>query len=84
VEQPVGMEDWRRLEGFHEELYRKYSEILSGDRNVLFKMKELWTYLGNLWPEGEKYLKAIRKAKSCSEYEICVKKMFREGSAYEA
>lgn len=84
AEQPVTGEDWRRLEGFHEELYRKYSEIMSGDRNVLFKMKELWTYLGKLWPEGEKYQKAIRKAKSCSEYEICVKKMFREGRVYEA
>lgn len=67
-----------KLEEFHRELYMEYSKILSGDRNVLFKMKELWTYMVQLWPEAEKHQKAIRKAKNCSEYELCVNRMFRE------
>ena len=32
-----------RLQDFHEELYNGYKKILSGEQNVLFKMKELWT-----------------------------------------
>lgn len=71
-------EAWKLLQAFHDELYVEYSKILSGDRNILFKMKELWTYMVHLWPDAEKYQKAIRKAKNCSEYEICVKKMFRD------
>lgn len=70
--------DVRRLHEFHDELYTEYGKLLSGDRNILFKMKELWTYMVHLWPEVEKHQKAIRKAKNCSEYEIYVKKMFRE------
>lgn len=70
--------DASRLQAFHDELYVEYHKLLSGDRNILFKMKELWTYMVRLWPEVEKHQKAIRKAKSCSEYEIYVKKMFRE------
>lgn len=72
-----------RLQAFHDELYTEYSKLLSGDRNILFKMKELWTYMVYLWRDVEKHQKAIRKVKSCSEYEIYVKKMFREGF-YEA
>ncbi len=68
----------RKLRAFHDELYTEYSSILSGDRNILFKMKELWTYMVHLWPDAEKYQKSIRKAKNCAEYEICVNKMFRE------
>lgn len=70
--------DWKRVKAFHDELYAEYSNILSGDRNILFKMKELWTYMVHLWPDAEKHQKAIRKTKSCSEYEIYIKKMFQQ------
>lgn len=76
-------EAWKRLQAFHDELYVEYSKLLSGDRSILFKMKELWTYMVHLWPDAEKHQKAIRKVKNCSEYEIYVKKMFREGSLGE-
>ena len=26
-------------------MYNEYCEDLSGDRNILFRMKELWSYL---------------------------------------
>jgi len=71
-------EDPGRLQAFHDTLYIEYQKLLSGDRNILFKMKELWSYMVWLWPEVERHQKAIRKAKSCSEYEIYVKKMFKE------
>ena len=33
------------LKSFHDEVYGGYKEILSGDKNVLFKMKEFWLYM---------------------------------------
>lgn len=78
-----GLPEYQKLQLFHDELYAEYSKLLSGDRNILFKMKELWTYMIGLWVEPEKYQKAIRKAKSCSEYEVIVKKLFREGEICE-
>ncbi len=68
----------QRLQAFHDELYTEYSQILSGDRNILFKLKELWTYMVYLWQDVEKHQKGIRKVKNCSEYEIYVNKMFRD------
>ena len=68
--------DMARLQAFHDELYAGYQTILSGDRNLLFKMKELWHYMVHLWPDAEKHAKKLRKMNTCSEYEIYVKKMF--------
>lgn len=65
-----------QLQAFHDEVYDEYRKILSGDQPVLFKMKELWTYMIKMWPDAEKQQKAIRKAKKCSEYELVVRELF--------
>lgn len=57
---------------FLNRLTEDYSRILSGERDVLFKMKELWFYLGKLFPDGEKQLKAIRKSQHLSQYNQAV------------
>ena len=38
--------DWKRIRRFHDQIYEDYQRISMGDKNVLFKMKELWCYLG--------------------------------------
>lgn len=66
------------LEQFHNLLYRGYKEDFAGDKNALFKLKELWFYWGKQFVEPEKYLKKIKKAKDFTDYEIAVKKLFAE------
>lgn len=68
---------YAKLHAFHNELYSEYQKILSGDRNVLFKMKELWSYLICSFPESEKQLKKLHKLKDCAEYESWVRLMFQ-------
>lgn len=72
----LNKEMYSKLQAFHDELYSEYGKILSGDQNVLFKMKEIWTYMIKLWPDAEKQQKAIRKAKKCLEYERAVRELF--------
>lgn len=67
-----------RLKAFHDELLEGYRLEMSGDTNTLFKMKELWVYLGQSFCNAEKYLKKIRKSSSVSEYKIVVDQLFRE------
>lgn len=67
-----------KLKAFHDELCMGYEEILSGDRNVLFKLKEVWFYLGQIFEDSEKYRKEIRKASKLSEYKDIVNKLFQE------
>ena len=67
----------KRLKNFHDEIYAGYEEIFSGDRNVLFKMKELWSYLGAYFGEPAKELKKIRKAQKKDGYYAAVDEIFR-------
>ena len=67
-----------KLREFHEELLNGYVDYMSGDKNTLYKMKELWAYLGTSFTNPEKYLKKIRKAQRVSEYKIWVGNLFRE------
>lgn len=76
VETPA--ERMARWRGFHQELCDGYEEIMSGERNVLFKMKELWNYMIESFPEQKKYLKKIKKASQLSEYKKVVEALFEE------
>lgn len=49
-------------------LWDEYSEELSGEKAILFKMKELWYYLEWQYPEASKEINAIRKSKTAAEY----------------
>ena len=63
----------QELSAFHDELYCRYREIFPGDKVVLNHMKELWAYMGKLFPDGAKCLKEIRKAGTRVQYEAAVR-----------
>lgn len=67
-----------RLWEFHERLLADYTQEMSGERNVLFKMKELCFYLAWSFTNTEKYEKKIRKAQHLSDYRLVVKQLFFE------
>ncbi len=61
---------------FHDKMYEEYCQDLSGDRNILFRMKELWFYLAPMFSNYKKYIKKIRKAEKCAVYESAVNELF--------
>lgn len=66
------------IKEFHDKLYGDYRDVMPGDRPTLFKMKELWFYMGTLfigWDEI--YAKQIRKCNRLSDYEQIVKQILR-------
>ncbi|WPB47861.1 tRNA-dihydrouridine(16) synthase [[Clostridium] scindens] len=67
-----GPADRGRIRVFHDRIYEDYQKISMGDKNVLFKMKELWCYMGHHFPGSEKQLKKIRKAERLDRYEAAV------------
>lgn len=70
--------DKKVLRRFHDSVCRRYQETYSGDRNTLFKMKEIWFYMNHIFTEHEKYMKKIRKTEKFSEYEAIVASLFRD------
>lgn len=67
-----------RLKEFHDVVYEEYKEILFGDRNILFKMKELWNYMITMFSDSKKYGKKIRKVERLKDYEETVSRLFAE------
>lgn len=45
----------------------------SGERVLVNRMKEIWAYMGRMYGGSERYLKEIRKARGCVEYEAAVR-----------
>ncbi len=64
-----------KIRTFLNDLWAGYSEELSGEKDVLFKMKELWFHMGSNYPEHKKALETIRKCKSSEEYHRAVKEI---------
>ena len=64
-----------KFRAFHDELLEEYQRIMPGDKPVLFKMKELWSYMYVMLENPEKSLKKIRKCESCSAYKAVVNAM---------
>lgn len=67
-----------RLKAFHERIYADYKEVLSGDRNVLYKMKELWSYMILMFSDNTQYVKKIKKAESLCEFDVAIANLFLE------
>lgn len=63
--EPVRLEE---VSGFMWALKEAYQECMA-DNPVLFKMKEIWVYLAELYPQGERFWKKIKKARRLSDYE---------------
>ena len=66
------------LKAFLNELRDNYSEVFSGERNVLFKLKEIWSYMAGQFSCIGKYGKKIKKSKSLAEYQAIVDILFEE------
>ncbi|WP_392486554.1 tRNA dihydrouridine synthase [Haloimpatiens sp. FM7315] len=71
------------LREFHQRLYEDYKNVMSGDRNVLFKMKELWFYMIHIFSNYEKYFKHIKKCNRLIDYDVIVSRLFEEEEILE-
>lgn len=70
--------DKQLLRQFHDALLQGYQQVFSGDKPVLFKMKELWSYMLPLLEHGEAYAKKLRKTEKLQQYQILMEQLFQE------
>lgn len=64
------------LRDFHDRLYDGYMEQLRDERNTLFKMKEVWSYLGGIFADAAKDVKKLKKAESGARYCAAAAELF--------
>ena len=67
-----------QLREFHDKLLEEYVALQIGDRNVLFKMKELWHYWIGMFEDTKKLEKQIKKAQNVENYKAAVNTLFQQ------
>ncbi|MCR5100686.1 MAG: tRNA-dihydrouridine synthase family protein, partial [Butyrivibrio sp.] len=68
------------LKHFHEPLYHEYLDTMPGNILAVNRMKELWNYMSIFFPNDEKKIKDIRKARTDKEFEASVRVLFSSGT----
>ena len=74
--------DFVKLWRLHDTVYHEYQKIMSPDINVLYKMRELWSYWQTVFDGRERDIKRLMKAKKYSEYDdiiLMIKKYLSDG-----
>ena len=64
--------DFAKFRRLHDTIYHGYQKVISPDINVLYKMRELWSYWQTLFDGKERDIKRLLKAKKYAEYEDVV------------
>ncbi len=66
------------VRAYHDELYARYQQVMFGDKNLLFKMKEFWVYQMESFNDTVKATKKIRKSQRAFQYEEAVNELFEK------
>jgi tRNA-dihydrouridine synthase len=69
--------DFSVIKAFHDDIFELSKERLSGPAHLLGKMKELWNYLSQLFPDSKRVLKSVQKRTSVGNYVADVEELFR-------
>ena len=72
-----------KIKEFHDEILNNYIDLMNDDKNVLFKMKELWGYMIHIFSDNKKYAKKIRKSQKLSDYNEIILSLFEEEDIQE-
>jgi tRNA-dihydrouridine synthase B len=65
-----------RIKAFHDDLLEAYAAVIKNSGNVVDKMKGIWFYLNQSFPDGKTFLKQIQKTKRLERYEELVEEIF--------
>ncbi|WP_372639536.1 tRNA-dihydrouridine synthase [Ancylomarina sp.] len=78
-ELPTAKERLDLLEKLHGEIYDSYTSYLSGDTQLLSKLKPMWEYFSANFNNERKVFKAIKKSGGLKKYNAAVAFAFQQG-----
>lgn len=61
--------DFTRFWAMHDVLYEAYRKEMVTDTNIMYRMKDLWSFWKLSFEGVDREIKALLKAKKCAEYE---------------
>lgn len=66
-----------KLMAYHDRLLESYIEEFGGARNAMFRMKENWYYMIQMFEGSEKLWKKLRKTTDVEEYKTITRQIFQ-------
>ena len=73
----VTVEDYQEeLHRFLQALYESYSRELGNHKDAMFRLKEVWGYVGKNYPDRSRAIRNLIKAKNEADYEQMVRAFF--------
>lgn len=73
------MTDKLTLKSFHDDIYNEYCDTMPGETVVIYKMKEIWHYMIDLFEENAGYIRMLKKSHNLVQYKVFADRIFREG-----
>lgn len=70
-------EDAAGIKSFHDDLLEAYLAYYPDERQALSKMKELWWYMRDSFPDKEREIRKLRKSSRLAEYRSLEQTVFR-------
>lgn len=64
------------MRAYHDDLIDAYLQIFSGPRDMIFHMKEVWSYMKDHFEGSDTYWKKLKKTSDYDEYLLIVKHIF--------
>jgi tRNA-dihydrouridine synthase len=75
--------DKKVLKAFHDEILNEYLELTNSEKNVVFRMKELWGYMLYMFSNNKDYALEIKLSQKLSDYNKAVSSLFEEQDIVE-
>ncbi len=75
---PLGDAEPVILRSFHDGLYAVHGKRLQSPDHLLSRMRELWRYFADSFPNPPKAYKSIKKSRTPAHYEDAVNRLFEE------
>ncbi len=66
------------LKSFHDRIYAEYKDTMPDERVIIYKMKEIWVYMIDLFEDDGVYFKLLKKSDTLSQYNVFVNRIFSE------
>ena len=66
------------LRSYHDKLYFEYKQNMPNEKVLIYKMKEVWAYMLDLFDDDGTYLRLFKQSSTLSQYNVFVNRIFRE------
>ena len=71
------------LKEYHDSIYYEYRNTIDTERVVVYKMKEIWCYMLDLFEDDGTYRRLLNRAGNLADYSVFAGRIFRECSLKE-